>query len=49
MNSFFPEAIASWNIFMKHFQYNEGPYIGKLKNDILSLIRPESKSFFQNS
>ena len=46
-NSFFPDAIASWNIFMEIFKYKEVPSIGILKNDILSLIRPESKSFFQ--
>ena len=46
-NSFFPDAIASWNIFMEIFKYNEVPSIGILKNDILSLIRPESKSFFK--
>ena len=46
-NSFFPDAIASWNIFMEIFKYNEVPSIGILKNDILSLIRPESKRFFK--
>ena len=43
----FPHAIVSWNIFMKIFQYKEVPSIGILKNDILSLIRPESKRFFK--
>ena len=47
MNSFFPDAIASWNIFMEIFKYKEVPSIGILKNDILSLIRPESKRFFK--
>ena len=46
MNSFFPNAIASWNIFMEIFNYKEVPSIGILKKNILSLIRPESKSFF---
>ena len=32
---------------MKCFQYKEVPSIGILKNDILSLICPESKSFFK--
>ena len=32
---------------MEIFKYKEVPSIGILKNDILSLIRPESKSFFQ--
>ena len=45
MNSFFPDAIASWNIFMEIFKYKEFPTIGTLKNDILSLIRPVSKGF----
>ena len=35
MNSFFPGAIASWNLSLD-----------LLKNDIISVIRPESKSFF---
>ena len=47
MNSFFPDAIASWNIFMEIFKYKEVPSLGILKNDILSLIRPESKSIFK--
>ena len=47
MNSFFPDAIASWNIFLIIFQYKEVSSIGILKNDILSLIRPESKRFFK--
>ena len=47
MNSFFLDAIAFWNIFMKIFQYKEVPSTGILKNDILSLTRPESKSFFK--
>ena len=46
MNSFFPEAIASWNILMEIFNYKEVPSIGILKKNILFLIRPDSKSFF---
>ena len=30
-NSFFPDAIASWNIFMEIFKYKEVPSIGILK------------------
>ena len=47
MNSFFPHAIASWNLFMEMFKYNDVPSIGVLKNDITALIRPESKTFFK--
>ena len=47
MNSFFHDAIASWNLFMEIFKYKDVPSIGILKNDILFLIRPESKSFFK--
>ena len=46
-SSFFPDAIVSWNIFMEIFKYTEVPSIGVPKNDILSLIRPVSKSFFK--
>ena len=46
MNSFFPDAIASWNLFMEIFNYKFVPSLRLLKNDI-SLIRPESKSFFK--
>ena len=45
MNSFFPDAIASWNLFMEMFKYNDVPSIGVLKKDIIALIRPESKTF----
>ena len=45
MNSFFPDAIASWNLFMDIFNNKVVPSLDLLKNDI-SLIRPESKSFF---
>ena len=47
MNSFFPDAIASWNLFMEMFKYNDVPSIGLLKKDIIALIRPESKTFFK--
>ena len=41
-NSFFPYAIASWNLFMEIFSYKDVPSIGVLNNEIISLIRPES-------
>ena len=47
MNSFFPYASASWNLVMEIFKYKEVPFIGVLKNDIISLIRPMSKSVFK--
>ena len=37
-----PDAIASWNLFMDKVV----PSLDLLKNDIITLIRPESKSFF---
>ena len=47
MSIFFPNAIASWNLFMEIFNYKDVPSISSLKNVILSLIRPESKRFFK--
>ena len=47
MNSFFPDAIASWNILMGIFNYKVIPSLGLLKKDIISLIRPVAKSFFK--
>ena len=46
-NSFFPNAVASWNLFMEIFNYKVVPSIGVLKNDIISLIRPVAKSVFR--
>ena len=46
-NSFFPDTVASWNLFMEIFNYKVVPSIGVLKNDITSLIRPETKSVFK--
>ena len=46
-NSFFPDAVASWNLFMEMLNYKVVPSIGVLKNDITSLIRPEAKSVFK--
>ena len=47
MNSFFPDAIASWNILMGIFNYKVIPSLGLLKKDIISLIRQVAKSFFK--
>ena len=44
MNSFFPDAISSWNIIITHF--DNVPSIGILKDHILSLIRPKNMSIF---
>ena len=44
MNSFFPDAIASWNIFIKNFDNMTSFDI--LKDHIISLLRPETKSIF---
>ena len=44
MNSFFPDAITSWNNVITHF--NNVPSVGILKNHIISLICPEKKSIF---
>ena len=49
MNRFFPEAMASWNLFMEILNYKDVPSIDVIKNDITSLIRRKSKRFFQNS
>ena len=46
-NSFFPNAVASWNLFMEIFNYKVLPSIGVIKNDIISLIRPVAKSVFK--
>ena len=47
MNSFFPDVIVSWNLFMEMFKYNDVPSIGVLKNDITALIRLGSKTLFK--
>ena len=44
MNSFFPDAIASWNIFIKHF--DDIPSFDILKEHINTFFRPKSKSIF---
>ena len=43
MNSFIPDALASWILLMVIFKYKVVPSKSVLKNDIISLIRPESK------
>ena len=44
MNSFFPDAIASWNIFIKHF--DDVPSFNILKKHINTFFRPKTKSTF---
>ena len=44
MNSFFPDAISTWNRIIDHFV--EMPSIGKFKEHVISLIRPSKKSTF---
>ena len=42
MNSFFPDAIAFWNIYIKHF--DDVPYFDILKKHINTFSRPKTKS-----
>ena len=44
MNSFFPDAITSWNNVIIHF--DNIPSINILKDHILSLIRPKGKNIY---
>ena len=44
MNSFFPDAITSWNNVIIHF--DNIPSINIFKDQILSLIRPKGKNIF---
>ena len=44
MNSFFPDAIASWNILINHF--DDVPSFDILKKHINTFFRPETKSTF---
>ena len=44
-NSFFPDAIASWNIFIKHF--DDYPSFQVLKVHINTRVRPMTKSTYQ--
>ena len=43
MNSFSPDAIASWNLFMEIFNYKFVSSLRLLKNDIISLICVQSQ------
>ena len=45
MNSFFPDAIASWNIFIPHFE--NFPSIKRIKDHLISFFRPKTKSIFR--
>ena len=50
MNSFFPDAIASWNLFMEIFNYKVIPSLSLLKHDIIFLIiTSRVKKILQNS
>ena len=44
MNSFFPDAIASWNIFIKHF--DDVPSFDILKKHINNFFCPNTRSIF---
>ena len=44
MNSFFPDAVASWNIFIKHF--DDVTSFDLLKNHINTFFRPKTKHIF---
>ena len=43
-NSFFPDAIASWNNFITHFE--DFPTFDGLKDHLIALLRPDVKSSF---
>ena len=44
MNSFFPNAVKSWNIFIHHFDYM--PSLNKLKTHLNAFFRPKPSSIF---
>ena len=44
MNSFFSDADASWNIFIKHF--DDVPSFGILKKHINTFFRPKTRRIF---
>ena len=44
MKSFFPDAIASWNTFIAHFE--NMPSMNALKTHLLTFFRPKKKSIF---
>ena len=43
-NSFFPQAISSWNKISSHFE--DFPSLDCLKGHVLSFVRPRNKSIF---
>ena len=43
-NSFFPDAIASWNNFITHFEHF--PTFDGLKDHLIALFRPDAKPIF---
>ena len=43
-NSFFPQAISSWNKIISHFE--DFPSLDCLKGHVLSFFRPKNKSIF---
>ena len=45
MNSFFPQAINSWNIVIRDFE--DFPSLDNLKKHVLSLFRPKNRSIFR--
>ena len=44
MNSFFPDAVASWNIFIKYF--DDVPSFDILKKHINTFFRPKNNNIF---
>ena len=44
MKSFFPDAIASWNTFIAHFE--NMPSLNALKTHLLTFFRPKKRSIF---
>ena len=44
MKSFFPDAIASWNTFIAHFE--NMPSLNTLKTHLLTFFRPKKRSIF---
>ena len=44
MNSFFPDAISSWNTFITHF--NDIPSFARLKDYMNTFLRPNANSVF---
>ena len=44
MNSFFPDAITSWNIFITHF--DDVPFFVTLKDYVNTFLSPNANSIF---